>query len=102
MTLEIFKGAMCFLRSCLNLFVYICNNVCIICVHRILYMELNHAVSHVKFHTVSSSDSVSIVIPVIGAFITSARHSLSQAFVTPTMICVIFLGSNEFTCTLKT
>ena len=41
-------------------------------------MELFHALdSHVEFHIVSSSDSVNIVLPVISAFITSTRHSLS-------------------------
>ena len=41
-------------------------------------MELFLAMdNHVEFQTVSSSDSLSIVLPVIGAFVTSARHSLS-------------------------
>ena len=67
------------------------------------YMELFRAMnSHVEFHlefcTDSSSDSVSIALPVIDAFVVSARHSLSQAFVTSTMNCMIFLGSNKITC----
>ena len=49
-------------------------------------MELFHTIdNHVEFHTVSSSDSVSIVLPVINTFVTSTRHSLSQAFVASTM-----------------
>ena len=48
-----------------------------------LYTELFRAVnSHVEFRTDSSSDSVSIALPVIDAFVVSARHSLSRAFVT--------------------
>ena len=66
-------------------------------------MELFHTVNnHVKFLTISSSDSVSIVLPVISALVTSARHSLSQAFVTSTMNRMILSGSYKITCTLKT
>ena len=43
-----------------------------------MYTELNHAVdSHVEFHTASSLDSVSVVLPVIGTFVTCVTHSLS-------------------------
>ena len=39
-------------------------------------MELFRAVdSHVEFHTDSSLDSVSIAVPVIEAFVISAKHS---------------------------
>ena len=66
-------------------------------------MELFRALnSHVEFHTDSSSDSVSIALPVINIFIISARHSLSWAFVTSTINHVIFLGSNKIMCALKT
>ena len=46
------------------------------------YTELFQAVnSHVEFHlkflTDSSLDSVSVALPVINAFVISARHSLS-------------------------
>ena len=62
--------------------------------------------SHVEFHlafcTDSSSNSVSIALPVIDTFVISMRHSLSQAFVTSTMNRVIFLGTNKITCALKT
>ena len=65
-------------------------------------MELFQAVnSHVEFCTDSSSDSVS-TLPVIDAFVTSMRHSLSWMFVTSTMNRMIFLGSNKITCALKT
>ena len=54
------------LQSRLSLLVYIHNNICIIYVHRILYTELVCTVdTHVEFRTSSSSDSVSIVLPVI-------------------------------------
>ena len=46
-------------------------------------------------------DSVSIILPVIGSFVISMGHSLSQAFVTSTVNHVIFLGSNEITYTLN-
>ena len=49
--------------------------------------------------TMSAQIQLSIVLPVVSAFVTSARHSLSQAFVTSIMI---FLGSNKITFTLKT
>ena len=63
-------------------------------------MELFGAVhSHVEFHTVSISDSVNIVLPVISAFVTSTRHALSQAFVTSAINQLLFLGSNKITCT---
>ena len=66
-------------------------------------MKLFQAVnSHVEFRIDSSSDSVSIALPVIDAFVISMRHSLSRAFVTSTMNHVIFLGSYKITCALKT
>ena len=60
-------------------------------------MESFRAVnSHVKlrldFCTNSSPDLVSINLPVIDAFVISAWHSLSRAFVTSTMNHMIFLG----------
>ena len=65
-------------------------------VYGIPYTELFCTMdNHDKFHAVSSSDSVSTVLPVTYIFITSARHSLSQAFVTSSMNCVIFLDSNK-------
>ena len=52
-----------------------CNNLCIIYVHGILYTELFLAVdTHVKFCTVASLESVSIVLPVISAFVTSTMN----------------------------
>ena len=66
-------------------------------------MELFRAMnSHVEFRTDLSSDSVSIALPVIDAFVISMRYSLSWAFVTLTMNRVIFLGPNKITCALKT
>ena len=65
-------------------------------------MELFQAVdSHVEFRTDSSSDSVSIALPVINAFVISTKHSLSCAFVTSTINHVIFLGPNKITCALR-
>ena len=93
------KGAIC----CLSLFVYIHNNFCVICVHGISYTELNHTIdSHVEFRTVSSLNSVSIVLPVIGTFITSVRHSLSQVFDSTTTNHMTFLEPNKIMCALKT
>ena len=97
------KGTIRCLRSHLNLFVYIRNNVCIISRTRKSYTELFRAVNnHVEFHKDSSSHSVSIALPVIDAFVISTWHSLSWVFVTSTMNCVIFLGSNKIMCAIKT
>ena len=67
-----------------------------------LFQAMNsHVEFHLEFRTDFSSDSVSIALPVIDAFIISVRHSLSWAFVTSTMNCMIFLGPNKITCALK-
>ena len=66
-------------------------------------MELFCAVdNHAEFCTVSSLDSVSIVLPVINTYVISTMYSLSRVFVTLTMNRMILLGSNNITCTLKT
>ena len=61
----------------------------------------SHVEFRLEFRTDSSSDSVSIALTVIDAFVISVRHSISREFVTSTSNHVIFLGSNKTTCTLK-
>ena len=81
------------------IYVCVCNNLCIVYVHGIPYTDSWITMSS---FAVSSSDSVSIVLPVTGAFVTSAKNSLSRPFVTSTMNHAIFLESNKIMCTLKT
>ena len=100
--METLKGNVLFTKT-LSLFVYVCNNLCIIYIHGRPYMELFRAVdNHAKLCAVSSLNSVSIVLPIISAFVISTRHSLSHTFVISAMNHMIFLGSNKIMCTLKT
>ena len=83
----------------LSLFVYIRNDVCIIYVHGILYMELLHTVDpHVKFCTASSLDfgftCSWCLCYICGAFfITSVCYINSETH--------DLLGVQKITCILK-
>ena len=85
-----------------------CVNYAHFCKSGHIYVHGNHIQNYcavdryVEFRTDSSSDSVSIALPIIDAFVISMRHSLSWVFVTSTMNRVIFLECNKIMCALKT